>query len=271
MVTKRIRSEYMKKFKDPKWETYSRCYEELLKYRRTRRLLEQSHNPWFWGDSASDTSESGKSTPLRNNKVDPLALEDGTPPRWSKVPEQPVTAPEPRTVESQDGPESSDRDVENSVIEPEVKEKGEEEKSRCGSSPVPAEVEPEVPAKPKSRQHTSSKSTRPKSQPRKCQEAKDTKDNKENRHPFALYGWGERQADMAAKKTHNVGPAASTKEIHESALRAKTRREVEKHMRKTDKRRARSVDLEKVTKSKIVPDFDPWMTEYMRCFSARSR
>ncbi|XP_062375220.1 centriole, cilia and spindle-associated protein [Sardina pilchardus] len=273
MVTKRIRSEYMKKFKDPKWESYSRCYEELLKYRRTRRLLEQSHNPWFWGDSASDT-ESGKSTPLRNNKVEPLALEDETPPRRSKVPEQPVTAPdhapEPKAGESQEGPESSDRDGENSLVEPEVEEKGEEERSRCRSSPVP-DVEPAVAAKPRSRQHTSNKSIRPKSQPRKCQEAKDTKDNKENRHPFALYGWGERQADMAAKKTHNVGPAASTKEIHESALRAKTRREVEKQTRKTDKRRARSVDLEKVAKNKIVPDFDPWMTEYMRCFSARSR
>lgn len=105
----------MKKFKDPKWETYSRCYEELLKYRRTRRLLEQSHNPWFWGDWASDASESGKSTPQRNNKVEPLPLEDGMPPTCEKVPE-PVTAPnhapDPKDVESQEGPvpsESPDR------------------------------------------------------------------------------------------------------------------------------------------------------------------
>ncbi|XP_012669773.1 centriole, cilia and spindle-associated protein [Clupea harengus] len=283
MVTKRIRSEYMKKFKDPKWESYSRCYEELLKYRRTRRLLEQSHNPWFWGDWASDASDSGRSTPQRNNKVEPLQLEDRTPPRCEKVPEQPVIPPdhasEPKAEERQgEGAAlcaSPDRDGSISLVEPEVKGKGEEEKSRRGSSAVPAEVL--VPVKPKSRQHASHKPTRSKSQPRKCQDAKDTKDDKdtkdekENKHPFALYGGGERQADMASKKTHNVCPAASTKEIHESALRAKTRREVEKQVKKGDNRRASSVDLEKMAKSKVVPDFDPWITEYMRSFSARSR
>lgn len=63
MVTKRIRSEYMKKFKDPKWETYSKCYEERLKYRLARRLLEQSHNPWFWSGSDSDSDSVGGNSP----------------------------------------------------------------------------------------------------------------------------------------------------------------------------------------------------------------
>lgn len=71
MVTKRIRSEYMKKFKDPKWETYTRCYEEMLKYRLTRRLLEQTHNPWFWSGSDSDSESGGKSPPPPNkNQVE---------------------------------------------------------------------------------------------------------------------------------------------------------------------------------------------------------
>lgn len=63
MVTKRIRSEYMKKFKDPKWETYTKCYEEMLKYRLTRRLLEHTHNPWFWGGPDSDSDSGGRSPP----------------------------------------------------------------------------------------------------------------------------------------------------------------------------------------------------------------
>ncbi|XP_068586421.1 centriole, cilia and spindle-associated protein isoform X2 [Cebidichthys violaceus] len=63
MVTKRIRSEYMKKFKDPKWETYTKCYEEMLKYRLTRRLLEHTHNPWFWSGSDSDSDSAGRSPP----------------------------------------------------------------------------------------------------------------------------------------------------------------------------------------------------------------
>lgn len=64
MVTRRLRSEYMKKFKDPKWETYAKCYEETLKYRLNRRLLEQTHNPWFWSGSDSD-SDSGRRSPLQ--------------------------------------------------------------------------------------------------------------------------------------------------------------------------------------------------------------
>ena len=38
-------------------------------------------------------------------------------------------------------------------------------------------------------------------------------DSKDSRHPFALYGSGEKDADIASRKTHNVGPAASTKEV----------------------------------------------------------
>lgn len=61
MVSRRLRSEYMKKFKDPKWETYTKCYEETLKYRLSRRLLEQTHNPWFWSGSDTDSDTGGKS------------------------------------------------------------------------------------------------------------------------------------------------------------------------------------------------------------------
>ncbi|XP_011607910.1 centriole, cilia and spindle-associated protein isoform X3 [Takifugu rubripes] len=72
MVTRRLRSEYMKKFKDPKWETYNKCYEDTLKYRLTRRLLEQTHNPWFWRGSDTD-SDSGGRSPLSLSKVRPEA------------------------------------------------------------------------------------------------------------------------------------------------------------------------------------------------------
>lgn len=62
MVSRRLRSEYMKKFKDPKWETY-KCYEDTLKYRLTRRLLEQTHKPWFWSGSDTDSDSGGRSPP----------------------------------------------------------------------------------------------------------------------------------------------------------------------------------------------------------------
>lgn len=36
---------------------------------------------------------------------------------------------------------------------------------------------------------------------------------KENKHPFALYGWGERQTDTGSQKTHNVCASASMNEV----------------------------------------------------------
>ncbi|NWY93426.1 CCSAP protein, partial [Loxia curvirostra] len=91
---------------------------------------------------------------------------------------------------------------------------------------------------------------------------------KENKHPFALYGWGERQTDTGSQKTHNVCASASVNEIHESALRAKNRRQVEK--RKLSQRRVRSAEAENTWRAKPSPADNPWMTEYMRCYSARA-
>ncbi|XP_067277081.1 centriole, cilia and spindle-associated protein [Pseudorasbora parva] len=246
MVTKRIRSEYMKKFKDPRWDTYAKCYEDLLKYRLSRRLLEQAHKPWFWGEWGSEMGSSGKSTPLSRNKVEPERSTCATP--------EPAAEPEPQR-------EVQDTDT-NLVSRVAVQSHQEENNNarECAPALIP-ESNTHILNTPKSKhKHTRSKV--------KPHVTKDT--DKENRHPFALYGSGEKQTDMASRKTHNVGPATSTAEIHESALRAKTRREVEKQMKRFDKQRAKSADFEK-SSNKIVPDFNPWVTEYMRCFSARSR
>uniref|UniRef100_A0ABK0LRN8 Centriole, cilia and spindle-associated protein n=1 Tax=Rattus norvegicus TaxID=10116 RepID=A0ABK0LRN8_RAT len=93
---------------------------------------------------------------------------------------------------------------------------------------------------------------------------------KENKHPFALYGWGERQMDMGSQKTHNVCASASVHEIHESALRAKNRRQVEKRKLAAQRQRAHSVDVEKNQRVKPSSAENPWLTEYMRCYSARA-
>lgn len=50
--------------------------------------------------------------------------------------------------------------------------------------------------------------------------------DKKNRHPFALYGGGDKPAEMARKKTHNVGPAASTKEVITHSANANSKRSV---------------------------------------------
>ncbi|KAL0177934.1 hypothetical protein M9458_026828, partial [Cirrhinus mrigala] len=88
-----------------------------------------------------------------------------------------------------------------------IHQNGEEERSRESSPALNPETDTQILNTPKSKRHSSHKYSRLKVKPHA------TKDpEKENRHPFALYGAGERQTDMASKKTHNVGPAASTAE-----------------------------------------------------------
>ncbi|KAL0609348.1 Centriole, cilia and spindle-associated protein [Plecturocebus cupreus] len=112
---------------------------------------------------------------------------------------------------------------------------------------------------------------------------------RENKHPFALYGWGEKQTDTGSQKTHNVCASAPVHEvcsgplwfcvpfesgelghIHESALRAKNRRQVEKRKLVAQRQRAHSVDVEKNRKMKASSSENPWMTEYMRIHTVDS-
>ncbi|XP_069030109.1 centriole, cilia and spindle-associated protein isoform X4 [Embiotoca jacksoni] len=259
MVMKRIRSEYMKKFKDPKWETYTKCYEEMVKYRLTRRLLEQTHNPWFWNGTDSD-SESGGRSPLppgqnqvRAETSRPEAeLEECDGARTEQ--QTRATGPVPRLpVPDEEEEEEEEEDVpalQSAVHEKDIR------------GPQPLQTKPSK----------SSKQTWRSQRVKPAPSRPPGEDSKDSKHPFALYGSGEKDADIASRKTHNVGPAASTKEIHESALRAKTRREVERQIQtqQTERRRAKSADLDK-TQRLVQPEFNPWLTEYMRSFSARSR
>uniref|UniRef100_A0A8C5ZCN3 Centriole, cilia and spindle-associated protein n=2 Tax=Marmota marmota marmota TaxID=9994 RepID=A0A8C5ZCN3_MARMA len=93
---------------------------------------------------------------------------------------------------------------------------------------------------------------------------------KENKHPFALYGWGERQTDTGSQKTHNVCASASVHEIHESALRARSRRQEEKRKLAAQRQRAHSVEVQRGRTARAPSAENPWVTEYMRCFSARA-
>lgn len=40
----------------------------MLKYRLTRRLLEHTHNPWFWSGSDTDSDSGGRSPPIPPSK-----------------------------------------------------------------------------------------------------------------------------------------------------------------------------------------------------------
>ncbi|CAG11008.1 unnamed protein product, partial [Tetraodon nigroviridis] len=267
MVTRRLRSEYMKKFKDPKWETYTKCYEETLKYRLSRRLLEQTHKPWFWSGSDTD-SDSGGRSPLP-----PPSHQAGAEPRGAlggqglgpdgPVPGLPLQeeAGEIRVSAPRVGMEGKDGAG------------GTEGQEEAGAKQAGMPQSPKEPEKKagQSKQRKASRSSR------RCRRASGAtaqprgQDGKQRRPPFALYASGEKDASTAGRKTHNVCPAASTHEIHESALRAKMRREVERQIQtqRAERWRAKSADLVKGRKA-THPEFNPWLTEYMRCFSVRS-
>lgn len=301
MVTKRIRSEYMKKFKDPKWETYTKCYEEMLKYRMTRRLLEHTHNPWFWSGSDTDSDSGGASPPppsenqnqtqsqaetSRNQPEAELEKCEGTRmDRQQEGMQSRTIVPIPRLSLPEQEEDAAGHDnscQHDGAREMRVPEEEREERkaSSRGSKLLPAphqdlhqERESAAAHLQRNKPSKTSKYTRRTSRIKPAPPQAPREDSKERRHPFVLYGSGEKDADMAGKKTHNVGPAASTKEIHESALRAKTRREVERQIltQRAERRRAKSADLDKTRTKLVQPEFNPWLTEYMRCFSARSR
>ncbi|CAL8243504.1 unnamed protein product [Lota lota] len=303
MVTMRIRTEYMKNFKDPKWESYSKCYEELFRYRMARRLLEHSHNPWFWNGSDSDSDASESPTQSNKKHTETVIAEDrqdaeeyeecrgdgrvrqgkhrvtlpGSTETVPKIPlPEEVEDVSPSTSAANGGQLGGVRELRPQV---EVEEEREEQRanSRCGNQPTTLARQPDTERVSRHPERVkTSKSTKPPKHDKRVRSApkhKPREENMEGRHPFALYGWGERSADMAAKRTHNVGPAASTVEIHESALRAKTRREVERLLQtqRAEQRRAKSVDLDKNRTMPGQPEFNPWLTEYMSCFSARAR
>nr|XP_061796454.1 centriole, cilia and spindle-associated protein [Nerophis lumbriciformis] len=241
MVTKRLRSEYMKKFKDPKWETYSKCYDELLRYRLKRRLLEQSHNPWFWSGTESDSDSAGEN--LSQVKSGQAKCAE----RAKDLPRAPLEECQGAQIEV----------PRLSVLE----------KEHCVAQP---ENDPAAPQTQQKKLPSRSKLTR--SRPQRIKSAPARPPTEDDKHPFALYACGEKDADIAGRKTHNVRPLASTSQIHASALRAKSRREAERLAQspRSDRRRASSPDADQ-HRIVVQPAFNPWLTEYMRCFSARSR
>lgn len=93
-----VKSEYMKRYREPRWDEYAPCYRELLRYRLGRRLLEQTHAPWLWDAWGSDDSASSASSGP-----------DGAAPRCapaSPPPESPEPAA-PAEPEEQDAPDAA--------------------------------------------------------------------------------------------------------------------------------------------------------------------
>uniref|UniRef100_A0A8C2STT0 Centriole, cilia and spindle associated protein n=1 Tax=Coturnix japonica TaxID=93934 RepID=A0A8C2STT0_COTJA len=237
---RRVKTEYMKRFKEPKWESCGACYLELLRYRLSRRLLEQAHRPWLWDGWEQDSAggSGGSST---------------------------AGSPSPPARRRRDGPAP----VGARGMEVRAKEEQEKTEERASTKEADKASTKEADKTSRTGRRPSQSALSSRNDRRSAKSPQKADAPKENKHPFALYGSGERQTDTGSQKTHNVCASASVNEIHESALRAKNRRQVEK--RKLSQRRVRSAEAEKAWRIKPSPPDNPWMTEYMRCYSARAR
>lgn len=292
----------MKKFKDPKWETFSKCYEDSLKYRLTRRVMEHSHRPWFWEGWESGSDSSGWSTPrLTRNRVVPLSLPP-PPPSASEVQQKLwelkiSPGPKPASEEGGNAAEAGEAAAGDAepTTEAAVVENGVSEGGGGGSAAVapsnsdnnnnnngpsddtdngPADSSDGAePVKPPPRQRHRRRTPRSELEHRdsshddkppavrKPSRAKSqppiSSSEKENRRPSSRLDWTE------VRRTPN--------DCHTSDACVQTRRQSDKRGSNPERRRARSADLEKMRRSQLTVADDRWMTEYMRCFSARLR
>ncbi|XP_051866930.1 centriole, cilia and spindle-associated protein-like [Pristis pectinata] len=293
-MTKRMKTEYMKKFKGPKWDTYGSCYTDLVQYRNMRRILEQAHIPWVWaGWDTSSSSSSGTSTPRIQEQpwgaTCPAASlpgapqEPGAPPRGEAEPpaaERPRAEPpaaerpraEPPAAERPRAADfhSSEKEI---IVEENQKDKSDQQSKRevCDYRRV--------------------KSASLEKSHKTSQAAPAVVVTKETKPPFAMYGWAEKEVEVGCKKTYNVGASALRGQVYESAVRAQDRRQVQRAMRMsrtrhrgTEPRSNRAVDHwckilqghkpasqhSQVQALKSAGADNPWLSEYMRCFSARS-
>ncbi|XP_057700548.1 centriole, cilia and spindle-associated protein isoform X2 [Corythoichthys intestinalis] len=291
MVTKKVRTEYMKKFRDPKWETFSKCYEDSLRYRLTRRVLEHSHKPWFWeGWDSGSLLSSGRSTPKSaswpgRNRVSPLVAvdeadqarsgSDARPPSEraeemaTKAATTEAAATEVTEVADVDATAPAEAPTENVVSAP-PNSSIEPDTDDGPLDPPDSNGDPAEPAPTQRRRHNPShserelqnvspvdlKSQRAKSQPppggandnlwRRCNDAYSRK----------------------AATPNNNGRCDACVQTTKTSLRRRARSADPDKMRRSQQHR---LTASATTVIPAVTTDERWVTEYMRCFSARLR
>ncbi|XP_053431301.1 centriole, cilia and spindle-associated protein [Nycticebus coucang] len=255
-----VKSEYMKRYREPRWDEYGPCYRELLHYRLGRRLLEQTHAPWLWDDwgPASSSDDSASSESSRGLGPAPRCAPASPVERAAREETERLL----RGIPEEQGAEAEDAEdtALPSLPVKDVQGKPEQQIGTGEAEKLPTSIE--------ARQHRSALFAGGNREAVTSSQRSSGK-MKEKKHPFALYGWGEKQTDTGNQKTHNVCASAPVHEIHTSALRAKNRRQLEKRKLVAQRQRAHSVDVNRRMKSSSSSE-NPWMTEYMRCYSARA-
>ncbi|KAM6082087.1 centriole, cilia and spindle-associated protein isoform 2-T2 [Chlamydotis macqueenii] len=197
---RRVKTEYMKRFKEPKWESCGACYLELLRYRLSRRLLEQAHRPWLWDGWEQDSGGGSGST----------AGSPSPPGAGSPAPAQEEEEAAAATAVA--APSEAGRASPEKEREDQEKEQKEEPQKTAEHTSVKEAGKASRSERRPSQSALSSRNDR-----KSAKSPQKTDAPKENKHPFALYGWGERQTDTGSQKTHNVCASASANEHYQQA------------------------------------------------------
>ncbi|XP_075780845.1 centriole, cilia and spindle-associated protein isoform X2 [Pelodiscus sinensis] len=195
----RVKSEYMKRFKEPQWEACGPCYRELLRYRLSRRLLEQAHRPWLWDGWEPDSSGSSAGSPSPPSASPPAA-------------QQQEAAPGPAAGSSSHAGEPGAAGRASPAEPPRAAEK-EVKKDNQGKAAEWSSVKQTDKSTSRTGQHPSQSALSSRNDRRSAKSPQRTDVAKEHKHPFALYGWGEKHTDTGSQKTHNVCASAS---VHEA-------------------------------------------------------
>ncbi|KAF3852731.1 hypothetical protein F7725_006086 [Dissostichus mawsoni] len=299
----------MKKFRDPKWETFSKCYEDSVKYRLTRRVMEHSHKSWFFEGWDNSSESSGWSTPRPSrNRIAPLSL-----------PKQKISNPE--TKETSEDRETEGGGGETIVDAAPLADTSGPSEVDSPSEPGPADTtssdgEPVIPPPRRRLRRRTPRSETPhrdssleekpavlrkppraKSSPALC--------SKESLRATGRLDWSEGQTEAGGRGTtpgefqssftgHQRSEAVSPETLLSLIIKLRcafrkrlpssislshtsdacvqtTRQGSDKKNSNPERRRARSADLEKTRRSQLSVADDRWVTEYMRCFSARLR
>ncbi|XP_061687143.1 centriole, cilia and spindle-associated protein isoform X2 [Syngnathoides biaculeatus] len=280
MVTKKVRTEYMKKFREPKWETFSKCYEDSLKYRLTRRVMEHSHKPWFWeGWEAGSVLSSGWSTPRSaprpgSNRVAPSPAAD-----------EPRASPDARPPSDRGEEEAATEVAEVDPAEPEG------DKTECArtanvtSSPVNingATDELDTDGGPQDSpdsngdpgQPAPTQKRRRRRLPRSKQSVQDADGKPQRAKSQPPSGGSTDDPWTRCNDAHSRKATTPANSERCNACVQTTTRPPDKRSAASDRRRARSADLDKLRespRSQVTAADERWVTEYMRCFSARLR
>lgn len=298
--TRPITSEYRRSYKESKFNSSSKIYEDNLDFRLCRRQADFNHNVdvFTWNEPSwdSESSSSGEiqrpaSVPIHKLKHEKLN-ETYKQNQLNKTMEIKVAAPKPKspvavTVNGKRTPsprqqaspvtnekatqkeDVRDKSQQTSDVRDESQQTSDQEASSPEVSPTPSnhKMVRKSPNKPKKPGQTfTCKRFIPKAKTFPAPVGRPLKIQEDKKAPFIAYGNQDREIETAVKKTHNV---RASHEVYPNAMRALQRRQAQILQQEHE---SKSAPYRERRKKALFNDFDAWTkretsawdTEYRR-------